>query len=118
MRGEVPPDELWSSVAKGLRLSGAQVTECRAAHGMYEEQMAAVLAERRALLGRLASCLMSAEVVEGQGYGPASGSVVRAQLGLEAHELAHELVKNVTAQRQAKQLVKVGCRSHVTIMAA
>ena len=107
---EVPPDSFWTLVASGMRLTPAQVADCRTALTLYRERMEVVMAERRSLADQLASCMGALHLAEAEGRA-APGSMQRERLTLEAEEVAAALHANVTAEGHTTGLARDLLRS-------
>eukprot|EP00198_Chlamydomonas_reinhardtii_P007158 XP_001696494.1 predicted protein [Chlamydomonas reinhardtii] len=102
---EVPPDSFWTLVASGMRLTPAQVADCRTALTLYRERMEVVMAERRSLADQLASCMGALHLAEAEGRA-APGSMQRERLTLEAEEVAAALDTNVAAEGHTTMLAR------------
>ncbi|KAG2445353.1 hypothetical protein HYH02_008818 [Chlamydomonas schloesseri] len=107
---EVPPDSFWTLVAAGMRLTPAQVADCRTALTLYRERMEVVMAERRSLADQLASCMGALHLAEAEGRA-APGSMQRERLTLEAEEVAAALHANVEAEGHTTGLARDLLRS-------
>ncbi|KAG2438693.1 hypothetical protein HXX76_005239 [Chlamydomonas incerta] len=107
---EVPPDSFWTLVASGMRLTPAQVADCRTALTLYRERMEVVMAERRSLADQLSSCMGALHLAEAEGRA-APGSMQRERLTLEAEEVAAALHANVLAEGHTTGLARDLLRS-------
>ncbi|KAG2445354.1 hypothetical protein HYH02_008819 [Chlamydomonas schloesseri] len=102
---EVPPDSFWTLVAAGMRLTPAQVADCRTALTLYRERMEVVMAERRSLADQLASCMGALHLAEAEGRA-APGTTQRDKLSLRVEEVAAALDTNVAAEGHTTMLAR------------
>ncbi|KAG2438691.1 hypothetical protein HXX76_005237 [Chlamydomonas incerta] len=102
---EVPPDSFWTLVASGMRLTPAQVADCRTALTLYRERMEVVMAERRSLADQLSSCMGALHLAEAEGRA-APGSTQRDKLSLRVEEVAAALDTNVAAEGHTTRLAR------------
>ncbi|KAG2501998.1 hypothetical protein HYH03_000494 [Edaphochlamys debaryana] len=98
---ETPPADFWPAVAAGMRPNIQQVAACRTALSLYQERMAAVMAERQALSAKLQACLepLQRGVVAAGGFAWQKASV-------EMEELTTALDATLTAEAQIVRLVR------------
>lgn len=116
------------AVASGLRLSEQQRAECLGALRLYRERVGPALQERKSLAQQMSAALGGAAAASGcsgaaagtsgtatNAGGGAAGCVLRQglpgsarpDLVLELNQVADSLHRNVTAEGQALEIVKV-----------
>ncbi|GFR43400.1 hypothetical protein Agub_g4480 [Astrephomene gubernaculifera] len=102
---EVPPDSFWTVVAAGMRLTSAQISDCRSALALYRERMSVVLAERRTLATKLSAAMNALQAEEAEGRA-SPGSMRRDQLTFQVEEVTAALAANVEAEGHTTSLAR------------